>query len=322
MRTLSILFTILFSILFTMPATAQLGNLLKDRIKQRAEQKAKQRVEQELNKKVDETVEEALDEVFKDRSKSGDEKVSNKEASSEKADMDSEEAAQRAAIEAMMGGEDDSIDTPFIPLETTGAMTMTMNNYTNGKLAKDNPITIRMTFDRNRVGMHMSQGGKPFSIMIHKLEEKKIVVINNIDGKPQAMEMSSKLFMRGARGKKAKDMVGDMDIKKTGNRKTVQGYDCEEYIITSEDGVTTSWVTQDAPISSEDMQMMFAKGFNMGEMFEGQDWKDFTGLAIESTSVFNKGKDRTEMTISDISTKIDNSIFDVSKYDVQKLPGF
>lgn len=88
---------------------------------------------------------------------------------------------------------------------------------------------------------------------------------------------------------------GDIEIKKTGNRKSILGYDCDEYSVKSEDGSGTYWISDKlidgtnsfwssgSPFSSSKMQEKYADHFaNMPKgNFMEMDFKSTDGSEVQ-----------------------------------------
>lgn len=88
---------------------------------------------------------------------------------------------------------------------------------------------------------------------------------------------------------------GDIEIKKTGNSKSILGYDCDEYSVKSEDGSGTYWISDKlidgtnsfwssgSPFSSSKMQEKYADHFaNMPKgNFMEMDFKSTDGSEVQ-----------------------------------------
>ena len=109
-----------------------------------------------------------------------------------------------------------------------------------------------------------------------------------------------------------------MQIEQTGRRRNIDGYDCEEVIITNEDGVTTVWITQDIDADWTAMYRMFmtqSRGRGKSPL-EGTP-PSLQGFPIEQTFVSEDGKETTRVHYRNI--KLGNAI-DRASLDIEGIP--
>ena len=116
--------------------------------------------------------------------------------------------------------------------------------------------------------------------------------------------------------------IDRMQVEETGRRRTIDGYDCEEVVITNEDGVTTVWLTQDIDADWSAMYRMFmtqSRGRGKSPL-EGMP-PSLRGFPIEQTFVDAKGKETTTVQYRNIrlGNDIDRAPLDIEGIPVQEV---
>ncbi len=118
--------------------------------------------------------------------------------------------------------------------------------------------------------------------------------------------------------KQQEDISERFTIEATGERMTIDGYNCEKIVVTdTEKGdVTTSWVTQDIDLSATEMSQGMAGAYGGGQikMPEMPNGEVMNGMMIKSTTVAGNGKETIEIHITNIKLDgaTDKTIFDLS----------
>ncbi len=155
------------------------------------------------------------------------------------------------------------------------------------------------------------------------LQTNKIYNVNPAEKKVMIMSMDLM--------KHAGDMMGKMgemktDVKKTGAFSEVNGFKCEEYVVTISgpiSGTTSECVTQDVDTSEFDKYRDFA--MNFAKMMGSNKMPDIKGLPVRTASKMSiMGQNiESKSEVQSISTKpIADSIFVVpSDYTVQDIAG-
>ena len=109
-----------------------------------------------------------------------------------------------------------------------------------------------------------------------------------------------------------KNMVGQINegekyqVTKTGKSKSISGYNCEEYVLTTEDSEVHSWITKDfisADLNNSSIIKMVAE--ETSENLE-------QGFSMETIALDKKTNDTTTMTVKSIVQE--NKIIDLSQY--------
>jgi len=111
------------------------------------------------------------------------------------------------------------------------------------------------------------------------------------------------------------------DVKKTGEKKKILGYDCEKFIITTEEGIIETWITKDINFIFQNMDKMFQSG----QSFDFEKYSKDLGYPMTMKFV---GKDKTTVeleTIEITKKKLDKSLFLIpkgyQKFNLPTMPG-
>ena len=310
-------YILLLSLLFTaisLPATAQ-GTV--ERAKQRTERKANNRVDQKIDREVDKAFN-AIEGLFKKKKKD----ESETDTATTAVDSDGEEAAN-AFINMLTGGDED-----FEPFENERPFTLVMT-ITEEKRNKSEPAVIRLGASVDQIAMITEQTGEGTAQMIFDTQTgKTTMVTTDKKGKTQGYRMRMPNLGK-MMDEAAVNVTERYEIERTGERRTIDGYDCELVIVTDteSDAVTRSWITNDLDITSQDVfgsvaRMMGGKRPQAGtpQMPVPADFGELIqGFPIESSTV--DGNQTTSMRITDIRTggDIDRSFFDTGDVAIQDM---
>ena len=187
-----------------------------------------------------------------------------------------------------------------------------------GQPAKNLTVSMYVKGTKARIETKEAQ-----AYQILNLETNKIYNVNPAEKKVMIMSMDLM--------KHAGDMMGQMgemkaDMKKTGATSEVNGFKCEEYVVTISgpiSGVTTECVTQDVDTSEFDKYRDFA--MNFAKMMGSNKMPEIKGLPVRTISKMSiMGQNMESKTeVQSISTKaIADSMFVVpSDYTVQDVTG-
>ena len=306
---IALLLTFLLTLTLSLPAQGTV-----ERAKTRSERKASQRVDSKIDQEVDKALN-AIEGLFKKK---------KREETPADAENESDEATADQAASAFMNmlNGDDSDFEPF-ENENPFSVVMTVEEEKRGKTETN---TIHLGANRTQIGMITTYDGQRSQMIFDTQDGKTTTVITDKKGKTQGYRM--RMPNLGNLIESASQEVGDiMDVERTGERKTIDGYDCELVIVTNtkDNYVTRSWITRDLDISSQEVfgsiaRMMGGKGGAGAAPGIPPGFEDLVdGFPIMSTSV--EGNKTYTMHMSDIRTgnDIDRSIFDTGDVVIEEL---
>lgn len=314
-RSLLTLIALLLTVsIFAQTTAERAGN----RAKNRAEHRANSRVDQKVDKAVDDAFS-AVGNLFKKK---------NKKKSTSDDDQNSPESTAANPSPATDGSFMDGSSDPWEPYTNPVSFSLTMDVTEVKKNGKENKSTIKMAVVSDQFGMHM------FS---DELDEGSTrMILNTQDGKTTMVTTTKKgetsaFRMRVPRMGKMMDNAsaeiedGRFTFEATGERKQVDGYNCEKYIVkdTKEGTTTESWVTQDLNFDAQEVYRSFAgmagasrgSGPNATSLAGG-----YKGFPIESTTT--DGDKVFRMNFKDIkigADKMDKSVLDLTGVKVMDM---
>lgn len=322
-----------FRSLLTLIALCLCTGLFAQSTAERAGNRAKNRAERKAQSKVDNKVDRAVDDTFKavgnlfkkKKKKTAPTEPAPQTTTGSQAPNSSEEyttdAEAATAINNALGGD----DTPYEGFTNPHTFSMDMEITETKKNGKVENNTVSMAVTGNRFAVVINDPDKKTrSQMIFNTEDGKTTMITtDKNGQKSGFRMK----MPGTRNTVAgsvEDMSDRFTFTQTGERKTIDGYDCEKIIVkdTKQGTTTESWVTQDLELSSKDVfgGFMSAMG-GKAKMGNGSAMEQpFEGFPIMSTTV-EKGK--TFVTnfrnIKIGEANYDRSLLDTSGVQIQSL---
>lgn len=136
------------------------------------------------------------------------------------------------------------------------SVTMHITNYKKGEIKDESDITYFFNTAGNKLGMKSSEERRKKSddmFIIYDYKANAMIMLNETDKTGMAINinafMSGDAIRRREEGTKKPSGKSNMDCKKTGKTKTIQGYKCFEYVCVNEDEGTRSemWITTEIP---------------------------------------------------------------------------
>lgn len=154
------------------------------------------------------------------------------------------------AIDGMFGGmmEPASTESEY---SFTGYMVMEVTS-TDKKGKSEDPTRIQYLLSDNVefMGMLFKELKSPENSTTSIMDSKNQAMVMLMENKGEKSSMAIKMDyekMQGIVDEEAEEQLENPDYKlsKTGNTKTILGYDCEEWLVVTEDGEGRYWVTED-----------------------------------------------------------------------------
>jgi hypothetical protein len=309
MKTLKHLFGLVaLLVLLTASAEAQII----DRTEDKAKKKSNQRIDNGIDKSLDK-----IEGLFKKKpkkdkeEKSGDSDKPSRSSKSDDSEMSPpSDDADMAEMMKMMGGKSITVDEDFSFDHNVVLKTETFN--AKGKLEDTFNHTLHLSDDFDHFGMDFSHE-EGSGQMVYEFVEKRILMMTEADG--QTFGMVSYVDDTYHDGE-----VVDVDnaaFGKTGNKKVILGYKCEEWAGEEDGQKTNVWV-------AEDPELMFSKAF--AEMAKAQNqgedqYGDYpNGMMMEMTSVDTRSGEKTIMTCIEVN-KNKKSNISTKGYEFMDLSG-
>lgn len=324
MRLLSTSLSFIFCLLFTVALAAQNPT---ERVKRRAENRA----EQNVNNRVDRTVDKAVDDVIgslfgKKKQKPAQE---NDEATPSQGERSNEDdaASQAAAAEMisnLLGG---GKWEPYTNPRSLSFSNEIITTKANGKTEK---MMMDLAVTETKVGMrlHDETDGEKTRMILDTQDGKTTMISTDKEGKREGVRMrmpNMKAMVQDQVEDTLEEATDHIQINRTGERKTIDGYNCEKYIVTDteENTTTTAWITQDLDISMAEL-MAAMLNFTGGGQVKIPDMPKhgnmMDGIMIQLSQVNAEGE-KIDIHYRNIKLdgQTDKSILDVSGIPIQEV---
>ncbi|SEG20017.1 DUF4412 domain-containing protein [Algoriphagus boritolerans] len=162
---------------------------------------------------------------------------------------DASEKKTNDAIDGMIGGMIKPAPTES-EYAFTGYMVMEVRN-TDKKGRSEDPVKMQYLLSDNLefMGMSFADPKSPENSTTSIIDTKNEAIVMLMENKGEKSSMAIRIDHEKMQGMVDKEVEKQREnpeykITKTGNTKTILGYQCEEYLITSEDGEGHYWVTE------------------------------------------------------------------------------
>lgn len=285
--------------ILSVQSEAQFLKKLGEKVSKQMEQKMEKRTEREVDKKTDA----ALDSLLAPK---------NKGNRSNQGYSEDDRNRANSMLEAMMNGADVETESSY-----TFPVIATIEVEDYGRRKSD--ITkMKQGFGDGALYMEMEES--PENQIITDMKNEAMIMVDTKKGTASVMSLAWMKKMGTYKGGdyESDSESSDFDIRKTGNRKTISGYECEEYIFTSEDNKMHVWFAPDVPFDYKDYIEGFTSMFNKKEKNNPMlQLKETYGYMMEMVSYDKKGEKESRMTVTDISK--DEKTIDMSTLKVQGM---
>lgn len=288
-----------------------------------AQERVKNRAENRANQNIDRKVDQAVDGAFNKIGGLFKKKNKKKKGDTEAADTNQVEATPGMGFLNKFGGPTE----PWEPYQNDSPISFTMDmvQKKNGKVKDES--TMHLSFDTWQVGYRIEteeNEAEEVRLIMDNKEGYMTMITTDKQGKTEGFKMKQRYSFQIDQEEmeaELEETLEDFDIQKTGNRRTINGYDCEEYIITTEDAVVNSWLTTDLDFDLASYMRMFTKNNQGKSPFANNTDLPYEGFPIEQTYISKDGKTESTTTFRDIQTgsNIDLTIFDTSGVKIMDL---
>lgn len=133
----------------------------------------------------------------------------------------------------------------------------------------------------------------------------KVTIINLESAIEKAQKMSDD---------KSKEDPQDFELKKTGRKEMIAGFECEEYLVENDDAIGYYWITQEIGISTETMARAFATNPSLTIP------NNVDGIMLKMEMTQKDDKSKVEMVTHKVTK--DKLSYDLSKYEASDLSKF
>ncbi|GAA5222020.1 DUF4412 domain-containing protein [Membranihabitans marinus] len=265
-------------------------------------------VERKVEKEAEKQTEKALDSIFQ----SSDKEVAENESDS--AAVAASTKRSMGMMQKMLGG----INSVELPAQFAFDQRIVWEIEDE----KGEKMEMDMFYHENSTnfGMNYVDEKKPKNqnFIVMNFEEGYMAMFMNNDGEKQKMTMplNQEAILAAAEESAEKQSGDNITIEKTGKTKTILGYHCEEYLITTEDYIQHTWITEDYEVATG-MQGFFKQAFDKNKkVYAPQITK---GFPMEIEMIRKKNKKTTYMRTKSID-KV-NEVINTADYPALAIGG-
>lgn len=220
-------------------------------------------------------------------------------------------------IKERLGGGEETTESsaakPVIKNEQPVSFDMEVESFKKGK--SKGKLYMKMTFSEWQTAME-SRTEDMKTLVIFDNQKNTMTTVTNSGGELQGFTMKQPKV----RVEMEEAMEG-VQFSKTGRTKTINGLNCEEYRIETEDDVTMSWITDDYQIDYEKfITPLVNRVKKKPNGLSAGTYHDISGFPIESKTVSKDGKTEVLMKISNVKVDdIDRNIFNLEGVNIMSL---
>lgn len=307
-------------LLFIMPSQAQiLRNIARSAINS-AKNSAEDRVEEEVDKKVENEVNKLFDKAL--------EKDSKDKEETEKVDENTSEAEPSENSGSSSRNESQDVSNFMKKLGVSTENVKHKDNYkfnsqivtlievTDESGKKSDPMEYQMCLNESTSDMMMKiNGGDNSSTTIIDVENSCMLILTDSEGRKSGFASKFDPNAKTTQGPEGKVEVEgenneseDCKMTKTGNSKTISGFQCKEYKCETSDEISIAWVTKD--ISANNNKIFKNSNFGSNYNTEG-----FEGMVIQYEFKSKKDKSSTVTTVKSLDMNKSSS-FSTTGYSI------
>jgi len=287
-----------------------LGAQIVDKTEDKAKKKANDRVDKKIDKQLDKGLD-AIEGLFGKKKKKG------KKESSQKTDSDSPNSNQMGSIMGIMGSEE--IDRTY---DFDHNFRLKIENYKKEKL--DSEIIMRMYINEMSSSMGVKMEGaeaEQIDFIVYDMKEQEMLTMMNNNGQKMGMRIDTE---PAKDEEPVEQNVPQVRFEKTGNSKTISGFDCDEYQIVYEsdkndDDEQFFWITDETETDwIKSMTKMAAHSPNMPANY-GVPSSYPEGSVIQVVQYSKKEKEKSIMTVMEMNMN-DSFSFSTKEYPFMQMP--
>lgn len=198
---------------------------------------------------------------------------------------------------------EESTSADAIPNSFLGSFRM--NIKTTDTKGKTITSSILYHFSQWKTAMdpQMENSGDAIRIIFDLLNRKTIILTTDKKGRKTGiiMKMQKFTYTSDKLDQKMEQVIDGTTYKRTGEKKTIEGYLCEKWIITNEDGVIESWVTDqvDFNLGNAFGFLTASSGMPGSNTPQYKSFQSIKGFSLETTYTSKKGE-KSIITVTDI----------------------
>lgn len=277
-------------------ANAQLLKKLKDKVQQSAERA----VERKVDEKIEQSTEAAVDSILESPKK-----IKKQKRTKSKTKQEPQTTAFPGNILSVEAEYEQSYIFPV-------TATIEVEDV-NANLKK---TTMKQGYGKQALLTEMEKKGDPIII---DMKNQSAIMLDINKGLAQVMSLEWMQKMMGDQSITSEDIADAApEVKKTGKKKVMNGYTCNEYTITYEEGSINAWYAPDVKFEYQDylrgMAKMFSKKKEENPM---QLLNTAYGYVMEMTFYNKKNVKQNSMKVIALEEKV--RMITMNNFKIQKL---
>ncbi len=265
------------SFLFAPNCEAQLLDKLQKRAEDRAQKRVEQKIEQRVDKAVDKTVD-APENAIKENKKT--KKANTKEDKNEPS-LDLSSLMNASSDIKLSESYEFNQKVTYVMKDASSNQTNEMTYWLG---TNDKVFGIEAGYDTN-------------TFIVYDMEREAMVMFFQKEKSVQAMPFS----MFGAIFDNASDDDTDFTFKKTGETKKISGYNCQKYVMASENLEGEFWFTKDVNLKIPDFSKAFLSVSKSSNQKVPSIDPSESGFLIEMKAKDKSNGSVTQMTVKEIT---------------------
>ncbi|MBP7506200.1 MAG: DUF4412 domain-containing protein [Prolixibacteraceae bacterium] len=301
-------------LLLIIPSQAQiLRNIARGAINS-AKNSAEDRVEKEVDKKVENEVNKLFDKALEknDKEEEKNKNTSETEPSDKSGSSSSNESQDMSNIMKKLG-----VSTEEVKHKDNykfNSQIVTLIEVTDASGKKTDPMEYQMCLNESTSDMMMKVNGSGnSSTTIIDVENSCMLVLTDSEGRKSGFASKFDPNAKTTQSTEGKVEEGnteteDCKMAKTGNSKSISGYQCKEYKCETNDEISIAWVTKD--ISANNNKIFKNSSYGSNFKTEG-----FEGMVIQYEFKSKKDKSSSVTTVKSIDLNKSSS-FSTTGYSI------
>lgn len=156
-------------------------------------------------------------------------------------------------------------------------------------------------------------------VMIFDHKKENVTILTNDGPNGKYAIVSSMKNMPMAQIEEKVNENYEVKVEKTNETKEILGYECQKYIITTDEGVAETWVTD--KITFNPFESLSKMGNKMNSSITNSYKDKLNGLAMHTIFKDKKGKE-TEIKVTAIDNKPNEKLFSTAGYQIMDMSSF
>ncbi|MEZ4776286.1 MAG: DUF4412 domain-containing protein [Bacteroidia bacterium] len=285
--------------------------------------KVKRKVDQRVDRKVDDAIDDALDNIFNKKKKEAGEVDTDGDGEADteiSSDDQGNVTIKSKESEVSISMDEEESNEAVQPSSFIGSFTLSSSEYKNGKLKKDNPVSMTYHIDKFQFATELESQDDEVTemIMIYDRQTRKSTM-KTVKGNEKTAMITKIPNIKVGVSNTSVDKE-NYTITPTGQTRVIEGYLCKEYIVDTEKELSHVWLTEDLNVDVTSLTDFIKVKDSNGGMTDYTNVYKIKGFLLESHTE-TKGKDEThDIFIKNLKIgSVDKNIFSTDGFTVTDM---